>query len=85
MAINNSIFNILDSSTTTNSFQKISNNSEEFFSRFISINNFTRVMKELCRIVTEILKINRHCINEDQEISKMYGRTFNIMLYNVGF
>jgi len=81
MAINNSIFSILDSSTTTNTFQKISNKTEEFFSRFISINNFKEVMNELFKIITEILKIKEHCIIEDKEISKMYGRAENHMLF----
>jgi hypothetical protein len=80
MAINNSIFSILDSSIDTNSFQKISNKTEEFFSRFISINNFKEVMNELLKIINEISKIKKHCIAEDKEISKIYGRTDNYML-----
>lgn len=80
MAINNSIFNILDSSSFNNTFAKITNKNEEFFSRFMSISNFGKVMKDLYNITLEIIKIKDHCVNEDKEISKIYGRTENYML-----
>jgi hypothetical protein len=80
MAINNSIFNILDSSTSTNTFGKISNNTEEFFRPYITIETFKNVMDQLNNIITEIRKISQYCIEEDKELSKLYGRSVNYML-----
>ena len=76
MAINNSIFNILDS-FNTNTFTKISNKSEEFFNNYISITKFTEVMNQLDTIITEIKKIAKYCIDEDIQLSKLYGRSQN--------
>ena len=81
MAINNSIFNILDSSTSTNTFGKISNNTEEFFRPYITIETFKNVMDQLDKIVKEIKNIAQYCIEEDKELSKLYGRSLNSMLY----
>jgi hypothetical protein len=76
MAINNSIFNILDSLNTT-TFKKISNKSEDFFNNYISITKFTEVMNQLDTIITEIKKIAKYCIDEDIQLSKLYGRNEN--------
>jgi len=81
MAINNSIFNILDSSTSTNTFGKISNNTEEFFRPYITIETFKNVMDQLDKIEKEIKNIAQYCIEEDKELSKLYGRSVNSMLY----
>lgn len=81
MAINNSILNILDSSTSTNTFGKISNNTEDFFRPYITIETFKNVMDQLDKIVTEIKNIAQYCIEEDKELSKLYGRSINSMLY----
>lgn len=81
MAINNSIFNILDSSTSTNTFGKISNNTEDFFRPYITIETFKNVMDQLDKIVKEIKNIAQYCIEEDKELSKLYGRSINSMLY----
>jgi hypothetical protein len=75
MAINNSIFNIIDSFNTT--FKKISNKSEDFFNNYISITKFTEVMNQLDTIIIEIKKIAKYCIDEDIELSKLYGRSQN--------
>jgi len=80
MAINNSILNILDSSRSNNSFSKISNKTEEFFRPYINIETFKKVMDELDNIITEIRKISKYCIEEDKELSKLYGRSVNYML-----
>tara|TARA_B100001758_G_scaffold147023_1_gene126717 strand:- start:2433 stop:3980 length:1548 start_codon:yes stop_codon:yes gene_type:complete len=80
MAINNSIFNILDSSTSNNSFSKISNKTEEFFRPYITIETFKKVMDKLDNIITEIKNIAQYCIKEDKELSKLYGRSVNYML-----
>ena len=81
MAINNSIFNILDSSRSTNTFGKISNKTEEFFRPYITIETFKNVMDQLDKIVKEIKNIAQYCIEEDKELSKLYGRSLNSMLY----
>lgn len=80
MAINNSILNILDSSRSNNSFSKISNKTEEFFRPYINIETFKKVKDELDNIITEIRKISKYCIEEDKELSKLYGRSVNYML-----
>ncbi len=80
MAINNSIFNILDSSTFTNTFGKISNKTENFFRPYIAIETFKNVMEQLEKIITEIKNIVQYCIEEDKELSKLYGRSVNSML-----
>jgi len=80
MAINNSIFNILDSSTSTNTFDKIANNTESFFQPYIAVETFKNVMNQLDNIITEIKKISQYCIEEDRELSKLYGRSVNYML-----
>ena len=81
MAINNSIFNILDLSTSTNTFGKISNNTEDFFKPYITIETFKNVMDQLANITKEIKNIAQYCIEEDKELSKLYGRSVNSMLY----
>jgi hypothetical protein len=81
MAINNSILNILDSSRSTNTFGKISNNTEEFFRPYITIETFKKVMDQLDNITKEIKNIAQYCIEEDKELSKLYGRSINSMLY----
>lgn len=81
MAINNSILNILDSSTSTNTFGKISNNTEDFFRPYITIEIFKNVMDQLDKIIKEIKNIAQYCIEEDKELSKLYGRSINSMLY----
>jgi hypothetical protein len=80
MAINNSIFNILDSSRFTNTISKISNKTEEFFKPYITVENFKKVMDQLDNIITEIRKISQYCIEEDKDLSKLYGRSVNSML-----
>lgn len=80
MAINNSIFNILDSSTNTDTFGKIGNKSENFFRPYITIETFKNVMEQLEKIITEIKNIAQYCIEEDKELSKLYGRSVNYML-----
>jgi hypothetical protein len=80
MAINNSIFNILDLSTSTNTFGKIANKTESFFQPYISVETFKKVMDQLDNIITEIRKISQYCIEEDKELSKLYGRSVNYML-----
>lgn len=80
MAINNSIFNILDSSTSTNTFGKIGNKTEEFFKPYIAIETFKNVMEQLNKIVKEIKNIAQYCIEEDKELSKLYSKSVNYML-----
>lgn len=80
MAINNSIFNILDSSRFTNTISKISNKTEEFFKPYITVENFKKVIDQLDNIITEIRKISQYCIEEDKDLSKLYGRSVNSML-----
>ena len=80
MAINNSIFNILDSSSVNDTFGKIGNKSENFFRPYIAIETFKNVMDQLDNIITEIIKISQYCIDEDKELSKLYGKSVNYML-----
>ena len=37
-------------------------------------------MEQLEKIITEIKNIAQYCIEEDKELSKLYGRSVNYML-----
>ena len=80
MALNNSILNILESSTRTNTFTKIADCTEEFFNRYISLAMFAEVTTKLDDIIKKINDIGKYCVQEDKELSALYGKNNNYML-----